>query len=85
MTRYLDHRRPELTARQVEVLALVAAGMTNVAIAHELGVTLETVKRHLRELRFVLRAKDRAHAVDRGWRLGYLGGSNVRSKGRMLQ
>lgn len=74
MSRYLRTRRPELTARQVQVLEHVAAGLTNVRIAERLGITEESVKRHLRELRFKLRARDRAHAVNEGWRLGYLGG-----------
>lgn len=72
--RYPSSRRPELTARQAEVLALVAQGLTNAQIAALLFLTEETVKRHLREIRAKLHARDRAHAVNEGWRLGYLGG-----------
>ena len=73
MSAYIRIRRTELTAREVEVLTLVARGWTNAMIARELGVHEETVKRHLREIRVMLGAADRAAAVDRGWRRGYLG------------
>ncbi|RJL34607.1 DNA-binding response regulator [Bailinhaonella thermotolerans] len=36
-----------LTAREREVAELVAAGLTNRQIARRLGITLETVKKHL--------------------------------------
>ena len=39
--------KTELTPREVEVTALVAAGYTNAAIASELRISFETVKRHL--------------------------------------
>jgi DNA-binding CsgD family transcriptional regulator len=63
---------PELTRRQCEVLSLVARGMTNARIGRELGITEESVKRHVRALRLVLGAADRAAAVNEGWRHGYL-------------
>ena len=36
-----------LTAREAQVLALVASGKTNRAIAHELHISEKTVARHL--------------------------------------
>lgn len=72
MSGYPSSRRPELTARQVQVLELVAQGLTNERIGQRLGITTESVKRHLRELRFKLHARDRANAVNEGWRFGYL-------------
>ena len=39
--------RPELSARELEVLALVAGGLANRAIAKELFVSEATVKSHL--------------------------------------
>ncbi len=38
---------PELTARQLEVLALVCEGLSNEQIAYRLGVTTHTVALHL--------------------------------------
>jgi DNA-binding CsgD family transcriptional regulator len=78
-TDYRAPRRPELTPRQYEVLQWVALGLTNARIAQRLGITEETVKRHLREIRLKLKARDRAHAVNEGWRLGYLGGRSKAS------
>lgn len=39
-----DPRHPALSKRQMEVLALMAKGMTNAEIAHELSLSLNTVK-----------------------------------------
>lgn len=72
MTAYVRTLRTELTARDVDVLAMVAQGMTNARIGRELGITEESVKRRVREIRLVLGAEDRAHAVNEGWRRGYL-------------
>ncbi|HTF49503.1 MAG TPA: helix-turn-helix transcriptional regulator [Pseudonocardia sp.] len=62
-----------LTVRQVEILSMVARGMTNERIAQRLGLNLDSVKRAVRDLRIKLGAQDRASAVDQGWRQGYLG------------
>lgn len=65
-------KRP-LTVRQVEILALVAKGMTNQEIGERLYLTEDTVKLHVKNIRERLGAADRAAAVDQGWRQGYLG------------
>lgn len=52
-----------LTARQREVLALVAAGRTAMQIGRTLGIEHTTVNRHLAEIYRALGAHDRAHAV----------------------
>jgi DNA-binding CsgD family transcriptional regulator len=41
---------PELTARQAEVLRLVAQGLSNAEIARRLGLSLEGVKTHVSHL-----------------------------------
>lgn len=62
-----------LTVREVEILSMIARGMTNERIAARLGVHEEALKRYVRDLRAKLGAADRAQAVDQGWRRGYLG------------
>lgn len=52
-----------LSAREVEVLALVAAGNSNREIGARLSVTEETAKAHLKRIIAKLGANDRTHAV----------------------
>jgi DNA-binding CsgD family transcriptional regulator len=52
-----------LTARQREVLLLVAAGHTGEQIGKRLDIRSTTVTRHLTEAYRYLGAQDRAHAV----------------------
>jgi ATP/maltotriose-dependent transcriptional regulator MalT len=57
-------RLPEpLTGRELEVLALVATGMANSAIAHELHVGVNTVKTHLKSAYGKLGVHSREQAV----------------------
>ena len=55
----------ELTARQQEVLALVAEGLANRAIAQRLVVAETTIKSHLREILRRLDVANRTEAVAR--------------------
>ena len=52
-----------LTSREVEVLALVARGLTNKEIAGELTVSVPTVKTHVHHLLHKLGARHRADAA----------------------
>jgi len=61
-----------LTKRQLEVLELIAHGMNEGAIATRLVVSPDTVRSHIKSLRRRLGARDRAHAVARGYHLGVL-------------
>jgi LuxR family maltose regulon positive regulatory protein len=61
-----------LTERELEVLGLLATGRPNRAIAKELVVTLDTVKRHLSHLFGKLEVANRTQAVARARELGLL-------------
>ena len=61
-----------LTARELEVLGMLAAGKTNRAIASELVVTLDTVKKHVGHVLGKLGAANRTEAVARARDLGLI-------------
>ena len=61
-----------LTTRELEVLRLLAAGAPNRAIAEQLVVTQETVKKHLSHLFDKLGVANRTQAVTRARELGLL-------------
>jgi DNA-binding CsgD family transcriptional regulator len=67
-------RTNQLTARQLEILALLRAGRANKEIAYELGIGIGTVKQHVVALFRKLNVTNRAAAVSRGnefdWRAG---------------
>jgi LuxR family maltose regulon positive regulatory protein len=59
-----------LTARELQVLELLAAGRSNRRIAAELVVTLDTVKKHVGHILDKLGAANRTEAVARARQLG---------------
>jgi len=62
----------ELTPRESEVLQLLADGLTNRAIAQELGISEHTVKFHVNAILGKLAAQSRTEAVVRASRLGLI-------------
>ena len=58
-----------LTCRELEVLGMLAAGQSNQAIASQLVVTLDTVKKHVSHVLSKLGAANRTEAVSRARRL----------------
>ncbi len=61
---------PSLTRREEEVLALLAQGMSNKAMASRLGLSPDTVKDHLENLYRKLEVRDRVSALRRATELG---------------
>ena len=61
-----------LTSRELEVLQMLAAGQSNQAIAGQLVVTLDTVKKHVSHLLGKLGAANRTEAVARARELGLI-------------
>jgi DNA-binding NarL/FixJ family response regulator len=60
------------TAREIQVLQLIAEGLVNREIGQELFLSEETVKSHVRHLLAKLQARSRAHAVAVGFRRGLI-------------
>lgn len=65
-------RKPELSAREAEVLAWAARGKTNAAIAEILGISAHTVDAHMRRVYLKLGVFDRVSAALRGLGLGLI-------------
>ena len=61
-----------VTSRELEVLGLLAAGRSNQAIAAELVVTVNTVKKHVSHILDKLGATNRTEAVTRARELGLI-------------
>jgi DNA-binding NarL/FixJ family response regulator len=62
----------ELTPREIEVLQLLAEGLSNKAIAHRLDISEHTVKFHVNAILGKLGAQSRTEAVVRATRLGLI-------------
>lgn len=60
----------DLTGREQELLSSLAQGLTNAQISGELGISLNTVKFHLKNLYGKLHVRNRAQAVARYLRVG---------------
>ncbi len=63
-----DEPSPPLTPREIEVLAAVADGLGNKAVARRLGISPHTVKFHIESVFRKLGAATRAEAVAKGLR-----------------
>ena len=61
-----------LTRREMEVLKLIAAGLTNAEICRELSIAMGTVKRHTANINLKLDTHNRTQAVARARLLGVL-------------
>lgn len=65
---------PSLTARELDIIELIADGRDNSEIAAKLFVSVETVRTHCKRIYRKLEARSRAHAVHIAYQRGILGG-----------
>lgn len=72
LVRQLRTSTATLSAREVEVLKLVASGATNQAIAQELFLSVATVKSHLVHTYTKLNVESRTAAVAKAREFGWL-------------
>ncbi len=72
----LQHEPPDggavITARELEVLQLIAEGASPPEIADALFISVSTVKNHLSSIYEKLDARDRTHAVVKALRMGVI-------------
>jgi DNA-binding NarL/FixJ family response regulator len=72
-TELADHATDDaLSAREVEVLRLIAGGNSNKLIADRLSISEDTVKGHVKGILSKLGASDRTHAVTLGLKRGII-------------
>jgi DNA-binding NarL/FixJ family response regulator len=67
-----DDHRPELSAREREILRLLARGMTNAAVAAELNLSPDTVRTYVTRAMRKLQAETRTQAVATAIRLSLI-------------
>jgi DNA-binding NarL/FixJ family response regulator len=67
-----DANASALTPREIEVLQLLAEGLTNQQVGSRLGLSARTIKTHVQNLLVKLDVPDRTGAVARAFRLGLI-------------
>lgn len=63
----------QLSERELEVLRLIASGLTNAAIAEQLVISEKTVKKHVSNILSKLHLLDRTQAAVLAWQQGVMG------------
>jgi DNA-binding NarL/FixJ family response regulator len=70
----VDELEPPLTSREVEILHWVAAGLPNKDVAHQLGISLATVRNHIHSILEKLEVHSKLEAVSLAFRRGWVSG-----------
>ena len=68
--------REDLTSRELQVLELLAQGLTNKQIAHDLDISDNTVRSHVNNIMEKLQVSDRTEAVAHALKKGVLTGTD---------
>jgi DNA-binding NarL/FixJ family response regulator len=68
--------RSDLTARELQILELVAQGSTNKQIGVALDISDNTVRHHVNNIMEKLQVSDRTEAVATAFRQGVLSGTD---------
>jgi DNA-binding NarL/FixJ family response regulator len=68
--------RSDLTARELQILELLAQGSTNKQIAGTLSISENTVRHHVNNIMEKLQVSDRTEAVATALRTGVLSGND---------
>ncbi len=63
-----------LSGREIEVLKLIEAGLSNLEIASRLFISITTVKKHISNIYAKLDVKTRTQAISRGKEMGFFAG-----------
>jgi DNA-binding NarL/FixJ family response regulator len=66
------HALDTLTAREIEVLKMIAEGKTNYSISAELGISSKTVEKHRANLMKKMAVQDLAGLIQKGIKLGLI-------------
>lgn len=69
-----DTPKVTLTHREIEILELIARGLSNHVIAQRLAISIETVKEHVRRILARIGVSDRTQAAVWGHRMGLIQG-----------
>jgi two-component system, NarL family, response regulator DegU len=73
VSRGSDLRRSEVTAREYEILELVAKGLANREVAERLGISTRTAQKHVENLFKKFDVHDRTELVANAFRRGLIG------------
>lgn len=76
ITQWIEEResRSSLSAREIEILEMVAKGLTNKEIAGALQISFYTVRHHVNHISAKLQVADRTEAATAAMRRGIIGG-----------